>query len=309
MQFLKGLAISLLSLLLFLSLSIFGLAFMLNQTILNPDFMVAELNKLDISSLIKESVIKEIGPQISQQIPQGEEAIMGVLNDTVDDLDPWIKERTSEAAYSIYDYFNGRSDTLSLTIPLEPVKDSLKDNLRETILQSPPPELAGIPQEVRQQIIDSINQQITQELPENFDFSESSLPPEAQCTLEQVRQGISYFRLGYQALIGFILLLIIGIVLLYLQVKGATRSLGITFLTAGAFMYVDILVAKYFSAKYFAGTLFSQSGLPPSIQAWLPQFLIDLLAPLEIVSICFAVAGAVLIIVSIIYKREPSFQI
>ena len=53
MQFLKSLAISLLSFLLFLSLSIFGLAFMLSQTILNPDFVVAELNQLDISSLIK----------------------------------------------------------------------------------------------------------------------------------------------------------------------------------------------------------------------------------------------------------------
>jgi len=62
MKVLKGLALSLLSFLLFLSLSIFGLALTLNLTILNPDFTVSELDRLDIPSLTKDL--------LSQQIPQ-----------------------------------------------------------------------------------------------------------------------------------------------------------------------------------------------------------------------------------------------
>lgn len=48
---LKGLGVGLLSFLLFLALSNFGLALMLNQTILNPDFVVSEVGKLDLTPL------------------------------------------------------------------------------------------------------------------------------------------------------------------------------------------------------------------------------------------------------------------
>ena len=51
MKVLKGLALSLLGTLLFLSLAVFGLVLTINQTILNPDFVVSQVNKLDISSL------------------------------------------------------------------------------------------------------------------------------------------------------------------------------------------------------------------------------------------------------------------
>jgi len=53
MNFLKGLALSLLSFLLLLSLSIFGLALTLNQTILNPDFTISEVDRLDIPAWLQ----------------------------------------------------------------------------------------------------------------------------------------------------------------------------------------------------------------------------------------------------------------
>ena len=46
MGFLKGLAIALLSFLLFLCLSLFGIAFLVNQTILNPGFISSELDEV-----------------------------------------------------------------------------------------------------------------------------------------------------------------------------------------------------------------------------------------------------------------------
>ena len=64
MKLLKGLAIGLLSFLLFLSLTIFGILFLLNQTILNPGFVAAEINKLDVPLLAEEL--------LSEQIPEGD---------------------------------------------------------------------------------------------------------------------------------------------------------------------------------------------------------------------------------------------
>ena len=300
MKFLKGLAVSLLSFLLFLSLSAFGSLFMLNNTILNPDFVVSELDRLDIPSLAKEL--------LSEQIPQFEVAgpyepyIAEVMDDTLDDLEPWIKEQVSSGIYSGYDYLLGRSQSLSLVISLEPVKDSLRENLREALLQSPPPELKGLPPAVIEEAFNQSFAQFAKDMPSKFEFSESSLSPEVLAQLEQVRQWISYSQTVYQALIGFMLLLILGIILINRQVRQTTRGLGITFLTYGVLGFLSI-----FAAKYFAGTQLLQLEIPSWLQAWIPQFVDNLLAPLEIFNIGVMAGGAVLLIVSFVYKRrQPS---
>ena len=293
MKFLKGLALSLLGFLLFLSLSVFGFAFMLNQTILNPDFVVSEVDRLDMPALAKEF--------LSEQIPPEEEFMVGAVEDTIIDLEPWIKERVSAGIYSSYDYLMGRSQSLSLLIPTEPLKSSLKENLREAFLQSPPPELKGLPPAEMEQAFNEYYRQLTEDIPPTFEFNESSLSPDALTQLEQVRQGIGYFQTGYQALIGFILLLILGIILMYRQVRGATRGLGITFLTYGAIEYASIFIAKH-----FATTQLPLLEIPPPLQAFIPQLLNDLLAPLEMFSLGLLIGGVVLLIVSFVYKpRQP----
>ena len=160
MKFLKGLALFILSSLLFLSLSIFGIVFMLNQTILNPDFVVSQVNKLDIASIA--------GDMLSEQITQGQEFLAGVVDDTIADLEPWLKEQTRNITYSAYDYLEGRSQNLSLVVSLEPMKESLRENLREAVLQSPPPELAGLPPAEIESHLDEYYQQISQGIPPTF---------------------------------------------------------------------------------------------------------------------------------------------
>jgi len=266
----------------------------LNHTILNPDFIVSEVDELDISSLVKEFLTGEI--------PQEEPYLAEVLDNTITDLEPWIRDQTRTSIYSTYDYLLGKSESLSLVISLEPVKDSLKDNLREAILKSPPPELAGATPAV-ELYINEAYQYIDELIPLRFEFNESSLGPEVLAQLEQARQYIGYFQLGYKLLIGFILLLILGIILINREVRGATRKLGIIFTTYGAFEYLGIFIIKN-----LAGTQLTKLDVPAQLQTLLPQFLSDFLAPLEIFSICLMVAGVALIIVSFVYKpRQPSF--
>ena len=295
MGFLKGLALSLLGFLLLLSLSFLGLALTLNQTILNPAFVVSELNKLDVSLLAKDL--------LEGQIPQGEEYVAHVIDSTIADLEPWIKEQAGVVIHSGYDYLLGKSQSFSVVIYTGPLKDSLKDNLRQAILESPPPELAGLPPATVEQYIDEYYQQISREIPSNFEFSESSLGPEVMVQLEQIRQGIGYFQLGYQTLIGFTLLLILGIILINRQVRSATRSLGTTFLVCGALELLGI-----FAASILTETQLARLDMPVSLQVWVPQFIDDFLTPLKIFSLCAAVAGAALIVVSFVYKpREPDY--
>jgi hypothetical protein len=296
MKFLKGFALFILGTLLYLSLSIFGYAFMLNQTFLNPHFVTAEVNRLDITSLA--------GDILSQQIPAEEEELTAkALRETLADLEPWLKEQTAGAVTSFYDYLEGRSQSLSLVVPLEPVKEGLRENMREVFLQSPPPELAGLSPAELEQYFNESYQQFSQEIPSTFELDESSIPSDVIATLGQAKQYVGYFNLGYTAMIGFILLLILLIILVHHQVRGSTRGLGIDFLICGAFSFASV-----FLAKNAAGPLLAQASLPASLQSWAPQLLSDTLAPLQMYSIGLAAVGVVLIIVSFAYKpRQPAF--
>jgi hypothetical protein len=296
MKFLKGFALFILGSLLYLSLSFFGIAFMLHQTILNPDFIVSQVERLDIPSLTEDI--------LSQQVPSGEEELMGqVMSDTIADLEPWLKEQTGDAVNAFYDYLEGKSQHLSLVVPLEPVKEKLRENMRGAFLQSPPAELAGLPPTELEPYFDAYYQQISQEIPSTFELDETSMPPELVSTLGQTKQIIGYFNLSYTALIGIILLLILFIVLVHREVRGSTRGIGINFLICGVLGYLSV-----FAAEKLTGPLLVQASMPPYIQTWLPQLLSDTLAPLGMYSIVLMAIGVVLLIVSFAYRpRQPAF--
>jgi hypothetical protein len=211
------------------------------------------------------------------------------------------------------DYLFGQSQGFSVEISLEPVKESLRDNLRQAFLQSPPPELAIIPPAMLEEYFDQFYQEFAGQFPATLVINETLFGTEmpaqiaqiladAEAMLEEGRQYVSYFQLGYNVLIGFMLLLVLGIILLNRQVKGSTRELGTIFLTYGAFEYAGILVAKY-----FVGGELARLPVPPQLQAWLPGLVSDLLAPLEMFSLGLLIGGVVLLIVSFVYPRiRPS---
>jgi len=299
------------------------LAHTLRNTFLSSDFVVSLVDELDISSLAGGF----LSTQLTEEIPEEMEFMVEAIDDTLVELEPWIKEQISAAADPILDYLLGESQSLSIVIPLEPVKESLEVTLKEAFLESPPPELAGEPPTVIEQYFDEFFQEFSKMLPATFEINESVLGTEmpaefasalaeaeegltqarqgiadgiieAEKGLEQGREVISYFQLGYNLLIVFMLLLILGIVLIHRQVKGATRGLGITFLTFGALELIGIFVTKYFAEIQLA----QLPPIPSPLQTWLPQFLNNCLAPLQMLSIGLIVGGVALLIASFVYR-------
>ncbi|MFC1862214.1 hypothetical protein ACFLT4_03645 [Chloroflexota bacterium] len=388
MKFLKSLAISLLGLLLFLSLSIFGLAITLNNTVLNPDFVTSELDSLDVSSLATEVVSGqapqgELGTALINTIPKVEpllkerlsaatysiydyllgkrqnpelaltlknsflttgfvasamdnldisslasgfirqklaekipeefmKYVTGYLDDAITKTEPLIKEEIVNASGPVFDYLLGESQSLDVVIPLEPIKQSLRDNLKEAFLQSPPSEFAQVPPALLELAFNQFYGLFATQIPSTFELDESTLDTEIPANiamavvqgeeaLVQAREYVSYFQLGYKLLIGFMVLLILGIILIYHEVKGATRTLGSTFLTFGAFNYAGILIAKYFT-----GTQLQLPEIPASLQTWITQLSLGLMAPMETLSLGLAIGGVALIIVSFVYKPRQS---
>ncbi len=293
----KGFATGLLSFLLALSIAALGLALMLNLTILNPDFVISELDKVAPSSLVK--------GLLAQQIPQeaGEFGLMGeVIDDTFADLEPWLEEEARNVIYAGYDYLLGKSQSLSLVISTEPIKESLRENLWEAFQQSPPPELAGLPQAMVEQYFSQFyEQEISKQIPPTFEVNESMLSPEVMGILEQVRRAVSYVEIAFRGLIALTIVLIAGIILINREVKASSRTIGITLTTYGAIWYGGILAARHFALPQIA-----QLGLPTQIQAVIPQLLDDIVAPLQMFSLGLLIAGVVLIIVSRVYKPRQA---
>jgi hypothetical protein len=299
MKFLKGLALGLLGLLLFLSLAVFSLAFAINQTVLNPDFVAAQVHKLDISSLAEEVISGQL-----PQLGQGMDAVMGeAINNTIADLEPWIKEQADDAIHSAYDYFLGKSQSLSIVISTAELKTALKENLKSAFLKSPPPEFAAVPPEMINTYFDQYYEQMAAQIPATIDIGRELLDQKTMATLEQARQYISYFQTGYKAIIALILVLIAGICLIHRQVRGATRQLGTTFLVYAVPEYVGIIIGKHYAGAQIA-QLMAQPSFPASLQSWLPQVVNEIIKPLEMFSLGALICGAVLLVVSFVYKPQ-----
>ena len=294
----KGFLLGLSSLQLFLSLSLFGIAFTLNTTILNPDYMTSELDEMDISSLAEEYLHEHI----TEAIPEGLDFITTeTINNIMDDAEPWIREQVDTVILKSCDYLLGKSDSLNLTISTEPLVTILKANLWEALLESPPPLVAGLPSDILETQFNILFQEFSEEIPSTLELAKSMIPPEVIEQLELAREYLHYFQIGYKALIAFIALMIIAIILLYHEVIGTTRSLGITFLTYGVLEYGGILATKHLALPQLP-----LYGIPPSLQPWISQFISGLLHPLEMLSIGFMAGGVVLLIVSFVYKPRQS---
>ena len=109
MSFLKGLALTFLSLLLFLSLVLFGQAQTLNMTLLNADFVADQINSLDISSLVDEFLDDEDFP------PE----FRASLDNSIPAIESWAKEQLTAAIDPTYDYLLGNSQELDLAAILK----------------------------------------------------------------------------------------------------------------------------------------------------------------------------------------------
>jgi hypothetical protein len=404
MRGLKIAGLVILSLILFISLIAFGLAFSLNRTVLNPDFVIAQGEKLEIAALASEAMSQELQGELSEEAldslteaittlePQlkdelntiiysvyeylhGEREDLDLVNllqltllnsdfivaviDTMDapqlasiflgefeeeitqefplpeeafphlaagfeelltDLEPWIKEQLEYAADPMADYLAGEVESFNVTISLEPLRDGLRGVLLEVFMDFPPEELEGLTPTELEQAFDVFWDEFAEEmLPTPFQIDETvigegaplgiaSATSTAETVLSEVRKYVGYVRLAYILSIVVSALLIAGIVLIYREVKGSTRTLGIVFLASGL-----VVLAAALAGKYAGGGLMLRAmlDLPPQLQvlqlqAWASQVLVDLLAPLQWLGIGFIAGGIALLVVSFVYKPSET---
>lgn len=308
-RLIKGLFLRLLSFILFTALSIFIFLFVMNQTILQPEFVVSQINKLDLPVFAGEFL--KSAP-IPDNVPGTQIPVSDVIMRSVEDLQPWIKEQAAAAIRSGYDYFKGKSQDINVSIPVSPVKRSIKDSIIRAASDRPlPAEMANLPPGQAQALISQAAEQYSQEflsqmgLPNTVEINKglirSAVGSEGWARVEQVRQAFSYFNLVFYGLIALMLLSMLLIFVIERNVKQTARTLGVGLAFVGAF---DFAIA--FAATKFNFFDIQQVSLPQSIEEWLWQLTNAVAAPVITVSIGVLVAGVILIIVSIFYHTKKA---
>ena len=177
MKALKIVATVILGIILFLSLFVFGIAFNVKQTVLNPKFIAAEINKIPITSIFQNTTAYEM------DIPN---EIKDSLEITIAAMEPQIKQQTGDALKSVYDYLLGKkaspelATTLRDTILSNTFVNSLIDNLDLATLltDSIHDQLntQGIPRELLP-LLDQIKPILTKNEPQLKTQLKAAMPP------------------------------------------------------------------------------------------------------------------------------------
>jgi len=278
----------------------------LRDTVLDPDFAVSMIEEADLAPLAEE-LVETMIPE--EGLPQ-DFSIEPYLDDIAVALEPWVKEQADDVIPKLYDYILQKHPDYYEVISLELPEGIFRDAFEEAFLESPPPEMSGLSQAELRQEFDEYYSKFEAEIPSGIEIDLDALETpdqmakslaEAEEALAEARRYIGYFNLGYGLLIGFIVLLIAGIIFIYREVKGTTRILGITFLVYSIFGLIAVFVTRG-----IAGSQIARLDIPASLQTWLTQLINSSLTPLLILTIILMVVGAVLLTVSFIYRRRQT---
>jgi HAMP domain-containing protein len=330
MGFLKGLGTTVCSILLFLALSSFSVAFLVNGTLLNTDFMNSQIDKLDISDTVNEAIEEQIQDQISQD----SDFINGVVFSIVDEQEPLIKEQLHNAINEAYAYFQGKEDHLSVTISLAAIKQNLTENAWEIAKDFLVKQMADMSNaeadryagDIAAQIpgdmyplsfgldfviepqIESAVENYVGEAVENLDdtyvFDETTIDSGTMKSIRNARGAVLGFKVAYVYLI-ISMIVLAGLIFLinWKNIRASMRMLGIDLLIFGILDLAGVLVVRFVQPQKY---IFESNDIPVSVQNWVNGLVTDITGIMLAFSIGVIVIGAILLAASFFIKQSET---
>ena len=284
--------------LLFDVLVFLGLIVSLNMTVLNPDFVTAELKKLDVYSMVME--------QARTMLPGQQYIDAETIDELAQELQPWFEEQADKIIHGVYTYLKEDRE-LNVVVTLEQVRALAKEKVREAATSSLPAELLGASQSQIDAYMSQIYAGIDGVIPASFVLNEAAAGSQAMAQLEQVKQIIGYINTAYKILIAAAILLVLLIALVHWwQPKPIIRSIGITFIVVGVACILGPLL-DYLIVQLLSQVMGSTSALS-GLQSKLPQLAADLTAPLRSYGIGFLISGIAMTVISFLFSSLQASQ-
>jgi Ca2+/Na+ antiporter len=290
-QVLKGIALGFVGIFLFVALPALVVAFTLNSTFLNPQFVNREIQNLDIPAVVRET--------LTDQASSLDPTFIADIDQTIIQIKPWMDKQIQVVINSSYDYLLGKTNELNISIPTGEIKQTVLDSLTTIYLKDPPAEYMSLPVSQRTQYVADLQKQFLDAFPTSIDINAETIGNDDMQSIQQVRDVVGYVRLAYFGLIGLCVLLILLIILILRDLKAIARTFGLVFLIAGL-----PLTAVFFILKLVVPGLISTGDLPAHVQTWIPQVINDFLSPFGIFSISVFATGIILLAVSFFVKRK-----
>ena len=295
----------------------------LRQTILSDSLVGEVLNNYDYTAITKDIVAN----YMKGKLPVGIELTSPQLDRVAVTLQPSVKSAFTSESGNFADYILGTKAGFDVKVDVTPAQPTLKIVVKEAILTQIPGYLQGVTQQDIDNAFELYYPIFSQTLPTTYEITSNDLGmqainevtntiTDAQNSLTEARDNIDktsddienalkeakpyvgYFRLGYVCLIALIIVLILGIILLCRNVKGACRNLGIVFFIYGAGALAVVLITKYFALQKLA-----EANIPQALNNIPGILLNDVLSPLRLVSLVCLIGGILLIATSLIYPR------
>jgi hypothetical protein len=269
-----------------------GVVIAINMTILNPDFVAREIDRLDISSLILDQVRGSLQMQETYGLVGGT-GFDSMIEDILEEAKPWLEEQTEMIVYRGLAYIKGQED-LNITISLIPIKSAIEARMSEQISTMLPPELGEIPVDLDiASLLDFTG------IPDRYVITESSLDKEIVDYLHAARRAVELLKLAYVLSIGIAVLAIIGTAWSkQWRMRPTARYLGTPFILSGVACTLLALGVRISNAisRQFANS----SDMIFSFQTNLTGIIADITFPLLIYGIILLITGAALVVFALV---------
>ena len=289
--------LSVLNHILVICLVLFTMAISLEGTIFKADFVVDEIQRLDVNATVTGMLnqqstnqlldtLKELFPSsVSASAEELSNQVSNKVNKLTTDqvygaasvqatmavFEPSLREELVGAIYSVYDYFDGKTADPNVDIPLGSLRDSLRANLEKAILSSPPAELTNASPEQIQAYIDTVYQKQFAHVPSEAVLSLKTASPYVASPLKLMRLAFTYLPSFRMVMLALIAISMAGIILASKNLKTALWTLGFTVVISIIVDYMYSTLAK------LASTHTDAYMFLPSINVWLINLLSDVL--------------------------------
>ncbi|MEJ2739340.1 MAG: hypothetical protein P8105_05880, partial [Dehalococcoidia bacterium] len=280
-------------LLLTMALMVAGIAVTVNMTVLNPNFMVKEIDKFDIYTTITDQIKNEL----QAQELYGFSDLIGLdvmIDDILRDTRPWFEEQTRFVVYEGITYLKSKED-LNITISLAPLKASIDAQINDKIDSFLPPGMEELPVDIDiPSLVDMTG------IPDSYTISESTLDPGMVYSLHLIKRIVAYLKLAYILSVLFAIVAIAGTGWTQQwRMRSTARYLGTPFILCG--IACTLLALGLRISNAIARHFTQNVDLAFDFQVKIATFIADITLPLLIYGIVVLLTGIALIIVAVIY--------
>ena len=289
----KGLRIGIAALcavLLAATMVLLGVAISLSTTILDSDFVVAQLDDVPVYGLFAEEAKKQVPPEgdfLFPLIDEGEES-----------LEPWAREQ-SAVLVRAFEMYVKRDQAFSATISLVEPKRYLVGRMEEALRDLGLFELNRLSEEQWQMFQEQIVREVDARVPDSLEITESYFDAGTLAGMRSAREYAGYISLSLRVLplVALVLVLLIAWMLAW-RGRSVTRFAGGGLVAAG----IGSLIVRVVAPPALSAMV--PSGVPAQMRVELGGFISGCFEPLLVYGIVVLAVGALLVLLS--FRVRPT---